>query len=336
MAAHLIHQRTRILCVLIAALVVWSGFCPGRTNAASRDWEEREVGIAAADMTLRGSLVLPAGNQQIVGVLLLSGSGPTDRDGNQPRLHNDLLRQLAHGLAASNIASLRADKRGVGGSQFAAVREQDLRFDDYAGDAARWVEFLRAQPRINSVFVIGHSEGALIAMLAAQHAPVEGIVSIAGAGFPLGTVLRRQIAAANLPQSLRTAAEHIIDELEASRAVSDSPPELAALFRPSVQPYLISQFRYDPAVEIAKLNVPILIMQGDRDLQISETDAKRLAAAAPQADLVLLAGVNHVLRDSPTDRNGNASLYNIPDHPLAAAVLPSIAGFIQHSASPAR
>ena len=190
MSVRFVQYRARVFRFLIAALVVWN-YDPGLTRAASQDWEEQGVTIAAEDVILRGSLVLPAGDHRIPGILLLPGSGPTDRNGNQPQLHNDLLRRLALGFAQSDIATLRADKRGVGGSVSAGMREQDLRFDDYIGDAVRWVEFLRAQPRISSVFVIGHSEGALIAIIAAQRTSVEGLVSIAGAGFPLGKVLRR-------------------------------------------------------------------------------------------------------------------------------------------------
>jgi pimeloyl-ACP methyl ester carboxylesterase len=127
----------------------------------------------------------------------------------------------------------------------------------------------------------------------------------------------------------RAAAIHVIDELEAGRTVNNLPPELASMFRPSVQPYLISEVRYDPAAEIAKLRMPILIMQGDRDLQTTEADAHRLAEAAPKADLVLLQGVNHVLRDAPADRTGNLALYFQPDVPLAAAVLPTLTAFFR-------
>lgn len=335
MSVRLARHPARVVRFLIAALVIWE-YAPTLSDAASPHWEERDVAIAAEDVVLRASLVLPAGNHRTAGILLLPGSGPTDRDGNQPQFHNDLIRRLALDLAGSGFATLRADKRGIGGSRLTAMREQDLRFDDYVEDAVRWLEFLRSQPRISSVFVIGHSEGALIAIVAAQRTSVDGLVSIAGAGFPLGTVLRRQIDASGWPSSLSVAAGRVIDELEAGRLVGDVPPELAPVFRASVQPYLISQFRYDPAVEIAKLHVPILIIQGDRDLQISEADAERLAAAAPQADVALLLGVNHVLRDSPPDRGGNVALYNMPQKPLVATVLPSVASFIRHAARPAQ
>lgn len=319
----------RALRFLLSALLVTAAARPSPVFAAPA-WEERDVAIEAGGVTLRGTFALPGGSERVPGVLLLAGSGPTDRNGNQPRLQNDTLRLLARGLGTVAVASMRGDKRGVGGSIAAGLREEDLRFDQYVDDAVQWIAFLRAQPRIGPVFIIGHSEGALIATLAAQRTPVDGLVVIAAPGLPMGTVLRRQLdSAPGLTPSLRTSAGHLIEELEAGRTVSDSPPELVSLFRPSVQPYLISQFRYDPALELAKLRLPILIMQGDRDLQTSVADAQRLAAIVPKADLVLLYGVNHVLRDAPVDRDGNLALYFQPERPLAPAVLPSIDGFVR-------
>lgn len=314
---------------LITALFVAVAARPSPAFAAP-PWEERDVAIDVGGLTLRGTIVMPAGTDRVTGVLLLAGSGPIDRNGNPPSGHNDVLRRIAYGLANAGIGSLRADKRAVGGSVSIVMREEDLRFDAYADDAVRWVDFLRAQPRIDSVFIIGHSEGALVGTVAAQRTRLDGLVAIAGAGSSVGSVLRQQFATGPVwTPSMRAAAGHIIDELEAGRTVGQLPPELAAMFRPSVQPYLISQFRYDPAVEIARLRLPILIMQGNRDLQISVADAQRLAAAAPKADLVLLDGVNHVLRDAPADRDGNLALYIEPERPLAAAVLPSIIGFVR-------
>lgn len=319
----------RAVRALILALFVTAASSPWPVSAAPL-WEERDVAIDVGGLTLRGTMVVPAGTDRVAGVLLLAGSGPIDRNGNPPNGHNDVLRRLAYGLAEAGIASLRADKRGVGGSVSLGMRETDLRFDSYVDDAARWTEFLRAQPRVGAVFIVGHSEGALIGTIAAQRASLDGLVAIAGPGASVGSVLRQQFAMdpASTP-SIRAAAGHIIDELAAGRTVGELPAELAVMFRPDVQPYLISQFRYDPAAELAKLRLPILIMQGDRDLQTSVADARRLAAVAPKADLVLLSGVNHVLRDAPADRPGNLALYVQPERPLAAPVLPSIIGFLR-------
>lgn len=299
----------------------------GTPSTLAAAWSERDVAIEADGVGLHGTLTVPDGDSRVAGVLLLPGSGPTDRNGNQPQWQNDLLRLLAQGLAEAGIASLRADKRGVGRSVTASMREADFRFDSYVADALRWIQFLRVQPRVGSVFIVGHSEGALIGTLAAQRTALGGFVSIAGSGLPICELLRRQIAP-NLQSPLRDSFHHIIDELQAGREVVDIPSDLVTLFRPSVQPYLISQCRYDPAVEIAKLHLPILIVQGDRDIQVSIDDAERLATAAPSANFLRLSGVNHMLRPAPQDRPGNIVLYNRPDIPLAPPVLPAITAFM--------
>lgn len=319
------YQRCRVSCIAALWLLATGAIGPSSTLAAS--WNEGDAAIDAGGVVLHGTLTTPDGDGRVPGVLLLPGSGPIDRNGNAPQMQNDLLRLLAHGLAEAGIVSIRTDKRGVGRSVAVTMREADLRFDTYVADAVLWVEFLRAQPRVGSVFIVGHSEGALIGILAAQRTSLGGFVSIAGSGVPIGALLRRQVAP-GLPPPLLAAFDRIIDDLQAGRTVADVPSELLVFFRPSVQPYLISQFRYDPAAEIAKLRLPILIIQGDRDLQVSMEDAERLVGAVPSAKFLRLSGVNHMLRAAPQDVIGNMALYNRPEITLVPQVVPAIAAFI--------
>ena len=116
----------------IAAILV-----PATVTAAE------EVAIHEAGGRLHGTLLLPAAGGMAPVVLIVPGSGPTDRDGNQPQLRNDSLKQLAEGLAKRGIASLRIDKRGIAASRAAAKQESDLRFDDYVADAAAWLDLLK-------------------------------------------------------------------------------------------------------------------------------------------------------------------------------------------------
>jgi len=313
----------RFICIL-AALMLLS---PGMTMADT--WTERTVSIDGGLAPLHGTLTMPAGTDAVDAVLIHPGSGPTDRDGNQ-RLYgidNDSLLMLAHGLADHGIASLRIDKRGVAASAGAAPDERDLRFDIYADDAVGWLDFLQAQPRIRRLFLIGHSEGALVATLAAQRKPVSGVILIAGAGRSMPALLRKQFSV-NLPASLQSPAETILQKLERGETIADVPAALAAEFRPSVQPYLISLFGYDPAAELAKLSTPVLIVQGTHDIQVSTDDAERLAAARGDARLVIIENMNHVLKIAPADRAGNIRLYADPGVPLASALVPAIAAFI--------
>ncbi len=279
--------------------------------------------------TLSGTLDLPAGKGPFPVTLLIAGSGPTDRNGNQPPfLVNDSLKKLGEALAQRGIAVLRYDRRGVGASRLAQPGERDLRFDMLVEDAADWVKLLRADKRFTRVGVMGHSEGALVGLLATRRAQADAYVSLAGAGRRIPDILRQQLK--KLRPDLRDKSDKILDELAAGRTVADPPRELASLFRPSVQPYLISWFRYDPAREIAAVNVPVLIVQGTTDLQIAVEDARALAAAKKDARLVLVDGMNHVLRLARTQEEQNKSYFST-SQPLAPRLADEVAHFLHKS-----
>ncbi|MBC5784831.1 alpha/beta fold hydrolase [Ramlibacter sp. USB13] len=257
---------------------------------------EQVLELPTAWGRLAGSLLLPEGAGPWPAVLLIAGSGPTDRDGNTPLLPAPLdnLKRLAQGLAARGIASLRYDKRGVGGSICPGLSEKALRFEhlvDDAGLAARW---LAQHERVGRVSLVGHSEGALIAALAAGAADAQAVVSIAGAGCRASTLMRRQIEG-NLPPDLAAPAVEALSSLEAGQPVEDVPDALFLLFRPSVQPYLISWFRHDPAEVLSELEVPVLLVHGAADPQVGPEHALALHAARPDARLKIVEGMDHLL-----------------------------------------
>jgi pimeloyl-ACP methyl ester carboxylesterase len=277
---------------------------------------------------LHGTLTLPDGDGTASAVLILPGSGPVDRNGNLPGAENNSLKLVAEGLAAQGIASLRVDKRGIGGSRNGAVDESTLRFETYVADAASWLAVLQSQPRVTRIFLLGHSEGALVATMVAERAPVAGLMLIAGAGVPAAQIFERQLAEAGVSADLQAASRKIAADLIGGQTVADIPPPLAPLYRPSVQPYLISWFALDPAAELKKVDCPVLILQGTTDLQVVAADAQSLAAAQPKAKLVLIDGMNHVLKDAPADRAANLQTYAMPALPLAPQLIPTIVTFV--------
>lgn len=285
-------------------------------------WNERPVSIGKGTGTLHGAYIEPDGMDHFDAVLILSGSGPTDRDGNQPGMQNNSLKLLAEALGYRGIASLRIDKRGVAASAKAGKREEDLRFETYIDDAKAWLAFLKTQPRVRRVTIIGHSEGALIGAVVAQTRGVAGYISLAGAGEKAADMLRRQLAANPAALAL---AEPTLKKLEAGKLDPDADPALGALFRPSVQPYLISWFKYDPTVEIAKVPGKVAIVQGTHDIQVLVMDAEKLRAARPDAAYALIEGMNHVLKPAPADRAGNIATYNDPDITLAHGLVDALA-----------
>lgn len=286
-----------------------------------------EIALPSQPAPLHGTLLTPDGASAVA--VILPGSGPTDRDGNSPLgVAASTYRLLAEGLAEQGIATVRIDKRGIAASMAAGPAEADLRFDAYAADARAWAAEAASRAGLPCAWLIGHSEGALVALKAVENDDkICGLILLSGAGRPAGAVIREQLA--TLPEPMKTQASAALTELEAGRTVADTPPALAALFRPSVQPYLISWLPLNPAALLAAYDGPVFIGQGTTDLQIGVTDAQALAAADPKATLKLWHGVNHLLKTAPADRAANLATYADPTLPLAPGVAGDVGAFIR-------
>jgi fermentation-respiration switch protein FrsA (DUF1100 family) len=278
---------------------------------------------------LRGTLEVPKGAHAVPVALIISGSGPTDKDGNNPLAgKNNSLKMLAEGLAAKGIASLRYDKRGIAESAAAGPNEADLRFDTYIEDAERWGRLLVQDRRFTKLIIVGHSEGSLIGAVACRRLGAQGFISIAGVGYPAFEVLETQLKK-NLPPDLLSESNRILDLLKAGTTTDKVPSSLMILFRPSVQPYLISWFRYDPVLEVSRLTAPTLIVQGTTDIQVSTSDAERLAKSNKLARLLLIEGMNHVLKSVPGDPGLQMKSYGDPDLPVSQELVDKIGAFIR-------
>lgn len=292
---------------------------------------EGPVQLTTATGVIHGTLRLPAGVAGPVPVaLIIAGSGPTDRNGNSPLLpgQNNSLRLLAEGLSEEGIATLRYDKRGVAESVAAGPQEADLRFDSYVEDAAAWVAWLAADPRFSGVSIIGHSEGSLVGIRAGQLSEVDALVSISGTGRPAGDLLREQLRP-QLPPELWNQSERILAALLSGETVADVPPELNSLYRPSVQPYMISWLRLDPAAELGRVEAPTLIIQGTTDIQVAVADAHALHAARPEAELLIIEGMNHILKSVPADMAQQQASYSNPALPVVPELVQRIGSFLR-------
>jgi pimeloyl-ACP methyl ester carboxylesterase len=298
---------------------------------------DEAIELSTPTGTIHGTLLLPADasiETPVPVVLIIAGSGPTNRNGNSALLAagNDSLKMLAEALAEAGFASVRYDKRGIAASAAAGLVEADLRFEHYVEDASAWLLQLSGDSRFSSVGVIGHSEGALIGMLAAEKAAVP-FVSIAGAATDAATLIRHQLQD-RLPAELAAPAEQILAALEAGELVADVPPQLAWLYRPSVQPYMISWIKYDPSEEIKKLSAPCLILQGTTDVQVSWSDAEALHAANGACDINVIGGMNHIMKAVPDDLQQQIASYSDPSLPLEPKFTVILVDFLRRSLPP--
>ncbi|MDH4559809.1 alpha/beta fold hydrolase [Pseudomonas sp. BN411] len=301
----------------------------GLAQAAPQSVLQRPVELDTGNGILRGTLLRPKTDQPVPVALIIAGSGPTDRDGNNPiGGRNDSLKKLAQLLARNGIASVRYDKRGIAASRDAGTDERQLSIELYTRDAAAWGQSLKQDPRFSKLILIGHSEGALIASLAADAAGADALISISGSARPIDQLLRDQLQS-RLTPPLLTQSEALLASLRAGQQVAEVPQPLEALFRPSVQPYLISLFRQDPAQAFGRLRIPALILQGSSDIQVSVSDAEQLKVARPDAELVIVEGMNHMLRIVPMDMEQQLASYRNPQLPLAQELGTHILAFIK-------
>jgi pimeloyl-ACP methyl ester carboxylesterase len=292
--------------------------------------QANEVSIVVNGCMLKGTLEIPKSGKPVDVVLIIAGSGPTDRDGNSTLLpgKNNSLKMLADSLYENGIASLRYDKRGIGASD--KVNESDLTFDMYINDAVEWVKFLRKDKRFSKIIIAGHSEGSLIGMIVAERIEVDKFISLCGAGEPAFSLIEEQLKNNNLPKELLNKCNAIMDSLKLGITVKNVDPSLAVLFRPSVQPYMISWFKYDPVKEISKLTIPILVVEGTTDIQVNVKDAELLSKANKKSKLVIIENMNHILKEVPTqDRTKNIQSYSKPDLALSEKLCKRVIEFIK-------
>ncbi|MFD0749935.1 alpha/beta fold hydrolase [Mucilaginibacter calamicampi] len=278
---------------------------------------------------LKGTLALPEVSKPVPVVLLIAGSGPTDRDGNSMLANGkpNYLLLLSDALKAKNIAVFRYDKRGVGQST-TTKPAAEITFNDMIDDAGAIIKTLQADKRFSKVIVAGHSEGSLIGMLAAEGEKADAFISLSGPGFPADLILKTQIKAGASAADYEKAVL-IIDSVKAGNFTTQKmSTAFNSIFNTAVQPYLNSWMKYDPAKAISMLKVPVLIVQGTNDIQISVKDAETLKRAAPTAQLKLIPQMSHILKVGSADKQQNAATYTMPDLPLHPDLVPALVEFI--------
>lgn len=294
--------------------------------AAPMTAADRPVQIGQGETALHGALLRPEGPVAPAAVLMIAGSGPSDRDGDDRKSgeHSRTLWFLAQALAERGVVSLRYDKRGTGESAGAGGAAT---FAQTVDEAAGWARVLARRPGVRCVVLLGHSEGALVATLAAHKVRLCGLVLASGASQNLGDLIESQDALAHRSPELSARIHEIIQAMRAGRPVGEVPKGYDSLFGPKAEGYARSEIAIDPIAELARVKVPVLVVQGDNDLQVKVEDARRLAAAA-RVEPVIVPGMNHVLKLAPMTVTGNFMTYINPNLPLAPGVAEAITGFV--------
>jgi len=305
---------------------------PDTTTACTPEPETSEpVTLQNEFGTLGGVLEIPAGCGPRPVIVLISGSGSTDRDGNVPGDpdRTDVYKMLAAALRAdAHVATLRYDDHGIGASTSGApANVEDFRFDIEIADAARWITQLRADPRFSKVILAGHSQGSLTAILAAKTAPIDAWISLAGAGRPAGRLIHDQLAPKLTPELL-AELDAAIAKLEQGELAGKLSSPLDQVLPMVVQPYLISWMKYDPKTEVAALEVPGVVVQGLTDRQVSTLDAELLVEGKPDAKLVLVENMSHPLKQASADSAEQHAAYSDPSVPLATGLMPALVEFL--------
>lgn len=315
--------------LLISSLLACDSLKNLPGGGLQRDQDQSiEVNVMSDTIPLYGTLTLPKSDKKAVPLaIIIAGSGPTDRNCNNPMGESNAYKMIAEDLMANGIACVRYDKRMVGESTAVTLDEVDMRFDHMIDDAINWIKQYENDKRFSSITILGHSEGSLVGVLAAQKSEaVDRFASLAGPGRTIDVILLEQIGkqAPFLVPNLKKQ----FAKIKAGEFIEEVDPTLMSILRPSVQPFMHSWFQYNPSEEITKLKIPVLIMQGTTDIQVEVKEAEMLHAASNGSTLRIFEGSNHLFKDASEDRNENLVTYSDPDLPLSDNIVNTIIEFI--------
>jgi pimeloyl-ACP methyl ester carboxylesterase len=326
---------------------------PQRPQHPTGDGPYREEVVqvdAGQGVVLEGTLTLPLGDGPFRAVVLVSGSGPQDRDATV--FGHRLFAVWADALARRGVASLRYDERGVGASSGSFDRATTA---DFAADAQAAAEQIAARSDVGVVGIVGHSEGGLVAPIAARASGSVGfVVTLAGPAEPFRDILRFQLLR-DLPAADTAAARPHIERALDAAAAGDADATAAALGAafganiPAERAQSLADFlagpwgryalNHDAEAALAAVGVPALAVYGGRDQQVpAATNAPAAAAAlaqspSPRFQVAVLADKNHLFQTAPT---GAPAEYAQIEETVSPDVLNLVAQWVLTVASEAR
>jgi pimeloyl-ACP methyl ester carboxylesterase len=279
-------------------------------------------------ITLEGTLARPRAGGRVPVALIVAGSGPTDRNGNAGGLRTNAYAQLAWRLAERGVASLRYDKRVLPSAR-GGFDPSALTFDDLAADLTAGARSLQGDPRFAEVVVIGHSEGGALAIRAVKNGlEVSGLALISTAGRTMTAILHEQLGRQVDPATL-ARFDSAMTRYLAGEDPGEVPAPLMPLFLPVNRRYTQTVAEFDPVAELGVTTLPVLILQGAADLQVTVADAQALQRARSDALLTILPAANHVLK-AVTDTTIAAQLpaYQDPTIPIVPRLIDELVSWI--------
>ena len=305
----------KIYLILALSLIPLTGLCQ------DKPYIEEEVTITK---WIDGTLLLPIAIKEPNLAIIIAGSGPTNRNGNQNFLKNNSLKKLAEGLSINGIATFRYDKRIVKQIRRGNV-DKNMSFDDFINDASDVIDYFKSKDSYRKIYIIGHSQGSLVGMISAK-TKADGFISLAGAGQNIGNVIIEQ--ATKMDPKLGEQTRPVVERLKQGDIATNYPSALGSIFNPDIQPFMMSWMNYEPAEIIKVLEMPILLINGTKDLQVSESEATLLKEANPKATLIFIQNMNHVLFEIEGGDLENSKSYNESFRPISPKLILSITNFI--------
>ncbi len=289
---------------------------------------EKELSISVDSVQLYGTLLMPDSSGTYPLVIFVAGSGPTDRDGNSKLgIIAKPYKLLADTLVKTGIASFRYDKRAIGKSIVDDIKEQDLSFETYINDLVEIINKFKADNRFSEIILLGHSEGALISAVACEISTPNKFISVSGTALPADSILLQQLS--NQKNIDASEVSEILTKIKQGQIVPVLDPNLASIFRPTIQPYMCSWMQYNPKEVYSKITIPVLIIHGTTDIQVPPNDAELLDKATPNSQLAIIEGMNHILKNAPADTTLNIETYKNANLPLNNELITKITNFIQ-------
>ena len=274
-----------------------------------------------------GTLLVPESIKNPPLVIIIAGSGPTDRDGNQSFMKNNMLKKLAERLSENGVATFRYDKRVVKQLKTKTF-DKNIRFDDFVTDAKSVITYFK--PSYSSITIAGHSQGSLVGLLASQTG-VDRFISLAGAGNPIDQIILEQIT--KTAPFFSEDSKRVLDILKKGETTTEFPPALASMFNLDIQPFMSNWMQYNPKELIETLEIPVLIINGTRDLQVSSSEAQLLKDHKADAEIVIIENMNHLLFEINGDDLVNTKSYNDLSYSVMPEVITAMVDFIKKDKS---